>query len=534
MRIAGRSLERDDVFRMAAALTYRTIFSLIPTLVLSLIVLGWFWDAKEAKSQLQRVVEFLNLEQIQVQGSSDAGEHPEAPWMDGPAASDGWTVLSAGMEFSLYSGADGTVGTADDFLTASGGGRLFHVYPGPDGVYGRRPVDPSGGSAEAGASEAAVDDIWRPVQQRAAVSGWIDTVITRIESLNFAAIGYAGVLILLYAALSLVVEVERCFNQIYGTERARSWVLRIPQYWLVLTIGPTLVFAGFYIGEQFQTKVTSIASGGESGGQAAVGVIGHVVTIAISWLLLFLMYRFVPNTRVRIGSALIGSFLAAVTWEVGKVLFREYLQSPAVVTLYGSLALLPLFLLWVYVTWGVVLFGLKVSYLQQHFAGWAEDALSEEKSTRLVGPAIVVSVMGEIASGFAAGRLTSLDDLTGRLGLDPELGRLLLRTLDEQGLVRLAADGSDEDRDGWVLARPAESVPLHWLVRIGQDLVFEGRKSAESPATAMTERLRAAALEATSGSTLADLVAGAAGGQKSVGTGSDVESDEGVGAGQPG
>ena len=99
-------------------------------------------------------------------------------------------------------------------------------------------------------------------------------------------------LILLYAALSLVVEVERCFNQLYGTQRARSWVLRIPQYWLVLTVGPALVFAGFYIGEQFETRVAGLASSGEGSGQTAVGFIGHVVTIAISWLLLFLPLSF--------------------------------------------------------------------------------------------------------------------------------------------------------------------------------------------------------------------------------------------------
>ena len=116
------------------------------------------------------------------------------------------------------------------------------------------------------------------------------------------------------------------------------------------------MIASFYVGERFRTIVETV------GGQAFVSLAGVLVTFTISWLLLLLAYTVVPDARVRLRPALAGAFVAAVLWETGKFAFREYLGfATGYSQFYGSLALIPIFLLWVYITWVCVLFGIQLS-----------------------------------------------------------------------------------------------------------------------------------------------------------------------------
>ncbi|HWQ28598.1 MAG TPA: YhjD/YihY/BrkB family envelope integrity protein, partial [Dehalococcoidia bacterium] len=140
----------------------------------------------------------------------------------------------------------------------------------------------------------------------------------------------------------------------------RSWARRITQYWTLLTLGTILLFTTFYVGEKFKSWAADVgeSTGLMGRGPVALAVIGYSVTVVISTLLLLLAYLTVPNTKVRWRPALVGAFVAAVLWEAGKWGFTQYLRySAAYERIYGSIALIPLFLLWVYLTWLIVLLG---------------------------------------------------------------------------------------------------------------------------------------------------------------------------------
>ena len=150
---------------------------------------------------------------------------------------------------------------------------------------------------------------------------WIQQIVTKVSELNFAAIGVIGVGVLVYAALSLLFEIERSFNTVYRADTKRPVAARVASSWTILTLGPIGLLVSFYLGERFHLFVESV------GGQAFVSLAGFAVTFSISWFLLVLVYTVVPTARVRLRPALVGSFVAATIWELGKWSFREVERS---------------------------------------------------------------------------------------------------------------------------------------------------------------------------------------------------------------
>ncbi|HHN77827.1 MAG TPA: YihY family inner membrane protein, partial [Phycisphaerales bacterium] len=268
-------------------------------------------------------------------------------------------------------------------------------------------------------------------------------------------------------AISMLVELERSFNQIYGASSGRSWVKRVTTYWTTLTLGIVFLLATFSVGDAAGNWVASLVSG-DGGGWLSRGVVEFTVNIVINTLLLLLAYSTVPNTRVHIRPALAGAAVAGIAWEIGKIGFTQYVRHAVggLEQLYGVLALLPLFMLWVYITWIIVLFGLQVSYTLQTF-GASRDEQREVSSTDPVDPALVLTIAKLADERFRAGKTLRIDDAVGATGVGAAAIERLVRGLVEGGVLHEVEEG---DERAWVLARPAETIKAEELLAIGRCL----------------------------------------------------------------
>jgi membrane protein len=299
-------------------------------------------------------------------------------------------------------------------------------------------------------------------EQPASLDQWIAGLVDNVSKLKFGAIGAIGVVILIYAAIGMVVEVERAFNHIYRAAHGRSWTRRLTQYWTTLTLGALLLVATFYVGGRTKFWLTGLVQADQISlfQSIWVGAVGFSITVAISTLMLLLIYTTVPNARVRVPPALAGAFVAAILWEASKWGFTQYLTySTGITRVYGSLAILPLFLLWIYITWLVVLFGLQVAYGLQHFAQLEEDVEDHDDQPTVLEPAALIVLAGHLADHFRRGESLTTDAAADRLATSEALAARLLERLQAAGVARRAADSGGSD-DGWVLARPAEHIAL--------------------------------------------------------------------------
>ncbi|GAB4384793.1 MAG: YihY/virulence factor BrkB family protein [Phycisphaerales bacterium] len=431
VRTGLRQIYGSQIPRMAAALAYRTIFGVVPVLVIVLMVVGSIIPEKTMEQGINDLLEFTGLSEIVI---SPPPDEPEA---------------SAGK-------------TPDSGVTA-----------------GQEPPT---------AAEIAAT-------QQLRLQEWIAQLIDRIRAVPKAAIGFASALILVYAAISMLVEIERAFNLIYRCVVGRNWWNRITLYWTMLTLGTILLGATFFVGQQFRHWVVTVEGEGVLP-WIRVNILGYLATVLISTLLLTIAYTRVPNTRVQLRPALIGAVVAAVLWEAGKWGFTQYLSySTGYARFYGSLALIPLFLLWVYITWMIVLFGLQVSYTLQHF-GADQNTKSgpSDQGPVIVEPAMVLAVGAALVRRFGEGKAAHIEDVAVDTGLPAGVCARMIEALQREGLLHEVAG----QEGAYCLAKPAESIPAVHLLEAAESL--SGYERPEH-----VRRMQRAAAEALGKATLADV-----------------------------
>ncbi len=401
---AAENAQRSRLPQMAAALSYRTIFGLIPMIVVALVALKAFTTKEDMTKAINEAMKYSGLASIAVDQQELVGPPPPT----------------------------------------------VETEPSP----------------KAAAKQERLDD-------------WIGDLVNRVMSLDVRAITIIGLGALIYAALSMLVEVERAFNQIFRVPTGRSWVRRITHYWTLLTLMPLGLFATFAVGQRVTAWLSDPANlGGLGKGQVmVVGAAGYLSTVGISMLLFLLAYTVVPNTRVKLVPALVGALLAAILWEAGKWGFTQYVRySAGYSRLYGSIALVPLFLLWVYVTWCVVLFGLNVAYYLQH-GRFGAARPTEAAPPTFVDPASILTVMSAMARRFNEGQPVDPPFLAARLAMHEPIVRQMLERLAAADLILRVEH--KEKAGYYALSRPPERIDAEQVLKVGEDLAGQVRPGAE-------------------------------------------------------
>ncbi|NNG25427.1 YihY family inner membrane protein [Telluria aromaticivorans] len=163
-----------------------------------------------------------------------------------------------------------------------------------------------------------------------------------------------GAILLLVTTTTMMGMIERAFNQVWGVRRPRPWSQRVLVYWALITLGPILFGLSLSVTTQLFT-----ATGGLARSLPLLGTLFYtMVSIALTTGAYTLLYMAVPNRRVSWRDALWGGLAAAIAFEIAKRLFALFIrQFPTYALIYGALAALPLFLVWIYVSWLITLVG---------------------------------------------------------------------------------------------------------------------------------------------------------------------------------
>lgn len=325
---------------------------------------------------------------------------------------------------------------------------------------------------------------------------WLKQLLRQAAAVNLTAIGWAGLLVMCYAAISLMVTIENCFNIIYQASDGRAWLRRIPLYWFVLTISPLAVAVSMLVNKQFAAWIDSVETW-----QWLLYAARIALSMGIVWMFLMAIYILFPNTSVSVHSAAVGAFVATALFEAGKHTMGAYLTNAFTISqLYGSLGLVPIFMFWVYLMWLVVLFGLEVSAILQALPGrQLEEIERKRRAHGIVDPAAVVTVMEIVADRFMAGKPTSMRQVSESTGIAEPTVLSLIKALVAAGHLHwLAAEETVS------LARSPDQITADLLLDVGYGLVQLGDRTEQSMWIA---RLRASQRKLAAESTLAALIA---------------------------
>lgn len=267
----------------------------------------------------------------------------------------------------------------------------------------------------------------------------IQTLVER-SSQSSTGLGLVGMGFLFVTALGLYGALERAFNHMWKIRHRRGALRRFRSFWLVITLGPVLVGVSVYATAALRAL----------GASDRTGVLGTVVDgvffllpFVVTWATFFLFYVYLPNTRVGLKSALLGAILAGSAWEVAKWGFNAYVSNAGNIDrVYGALGILPVFILWIYLTWIVGLLGGEVSYVHQHRRAVLADAAgkgAEQGATReLAALGILLEVYRPFREG---GPPPDLRQMADRMVVRGETAREILVDLEQAQLVRVDSDG---------------------------------------------------------------------------------------------
>jgi membrane protein len=254
--------------------------------------------------------------------------------------------------------------------------------------------------------------------------------------------GLVGGLILVASMVSLFGNVERALNDIWAVRRRRPLVQRALTYWAGLTLGPILLAASVALAH-------------------AAPVRGRFLAVAASalltWAFFVVLYAIVPATRVRLPAALLGGAVASF--------FRYH-------AVYGSLAAIPIFLLWLYLSWLILLFGARVAFVAQHAR--ALLGRGRDDATPLGRELLAARVMLEVARAYhRTAPPPEPTEMAERLQTLAEPVREVLGLLRVSGLVVEVAGG------GMVPSRPLSSLTLADVRRVVAGPLPEAPRAAD-------------------------------------------------------
>ena len=192
-------------------------------------------------------------------------------------------------------------------------------------------------------------------------------IIGFIQNMNVGVLGSVGLALLLYTAVSLVQKIEESFNFIWHVDRPRRVGERFSRYLSALLVGPIVLFAalGMTAAVMSMAFVRDLLEVEPVGWLVAQG--GRLLPYLFVIGAFTFIYVFIPNTKVRVGPALAGGIAGGILWQSAGWVFALFAAgSTKYAAIYSSFAILILFMLWLYLSWLILLFGASVAFYVQH------------------------------------------------------------------------------------------------------------------------------------------------------------------------
>ena len=320
------------------------------------------------------------------------------------------------------------------------------------------------------------------------------------------ALGLVGTAFLFVTTVLLFNAIEGAFNHIFHTRRRRSSVIKILVFTSVLVWGPLLMGLSVWATGQLKQLVNVDIVMNDS--TALSRIVYYLTPLVLTWAAFTGAFMIIPAARVRIRSALVGGLVAGVFFELAKLGFPAYVKKAvAYSTIYGSLSVIPFFLIWLWATWLIALIGLEVTYTHQNFHILMAQLRWAEPPRGKVRIQLALRLFGEVAGAFERGAAPPPAlDLAERLAVPGEVIEDLLADLERADLVRQVAN----ETEGYVPGRALAVLPVYELVRAvhdGEGLPATGeRDSITARMDALVERLEKGAASSVEGLTVADLV----------------------------
>lgn len=440
--LVGKSFHRNRCPIRASALSYTTLLALVPMLAVAMSVTSLFLKS-EGEQQIETFIqEFVNRMVPPTLTTTNGGAAAN------PAPSSA-VATNAPEEIAA------TTNAATPLTETNAPSATMNAAAGPIS----QPTDTN-------APSELINDK-RVVAAQKTAARYIHEFIQNTYS---GTLGAAGVVALFWTAIVMLIRIEETFNDIWGVSQGRDWLSRVTNYLTTIMLTPMLLVAalGLASGPHFEKTRALLAHV-----PLLEPLISQLLPVLVISVTFALFYKLMPNTKVHFTAALVGGGLAGVSWHVFNLVSIHFAtRAMNASKVYGSLALVPLFMLGLYAVWVIVLFGAQVAYAYQNRALYLQEKLTETVNQR-GREFVALRLMTCIGQRFHRGLPPpTVSDMSNELGVPSRLVQQVLRTLVAAHLV-IEVSGAEP---GYTPARPLENINAHHIlqamrVTVGQELM---------------------------------------------------------------
>ncbi len=273
----------------------------------------------------------------------------------------------------------------------------------------------------------------------------IDFAHSMLENTRGGIIAGIGVIFLLWTVIKVLGNIESAFNHIWEIKASRAFIRKISDYLSIILICPVLVIISSSATVFVTTQITLITAKIALPGMlsALIFFVLRLVPYGLVWILLTFVYLLMPNTRVRFKSGLIAGIAAGTIYQI---LQLGYIYFQVGVTkfnaIYGSFAALPLFLIWLQMSWLIVLWGAEISFAYQNADHYEFEPDFLDISPRLK-KLLALKIAHLIIKRFADGKPPlDVGRISRRLQLPIEQVRQLLNELTQSHILSTTRDAT--------------------------------------------------------------------------------------------
>lgn len=302
--------------------------------------------------------------------------------------------------------------------------------------------------------------------QHAALTKVIAFAQSMLDATRGGLIAGIGVVLLFWTVIKVLGHIEVSLNEIWQIKAHRSWSRKFSDYLAVMLISPLLILLSSSATVFITSQVTRI-----TGKIALLGMISPLIFLALKlipyiliWLLFIVIYILMPNTKVNLGAGIVAGIVAGTIYQLVQWLYISFQIGVARYNaIYGSFAALPLFLMWVQISWWVVLFGAELSFASQNVTTYEyeEDCLKISPAYRRL---LILLVAHLLIQNFAHGAKALTDSqISSRLRMPVRLLHSILFDLVQSGLV--SETRTEEDKKfGYQPARDINTLTIKAVI----------------------------------------------------------------------
>ncbi len=288
----------------------------------------------------------------------------------------------------------------------------------------------------------------------------VSSILTYVNNTQVAKLGVFGLLFLLVAVISLLSNIEDSFNHVWGVKGMRPLIRRFSDYLSVLMVGPVLLLSAM-------SMTSSLTSNELVQRLIDMEVVGSMILTLfkmgpylLMWIAFAVLYVFMSNTRVEWPAAIAGGILGGTLWQLAQWSYVNFQVGVAKYNaIYGTMAALPIFMIWVYISWNIVLLGLEFTYVRQNLRTGGRDLHSHEVS-RISYEQVALILLVTLANRFSrADKPLGREQLALQMGVPPRLCESILNDLVTLGYVSQVSIGSTNLKL-YQLGRAADSMNI--------------------------------------------------------------------------